>query len=228
MKIYLKTVAGILLFFAIALGALTLLRNLNRQPSMVITSTACEPPCWYGITPGETTSWEAFAILDQLPGVNQDTVLGGYDREDKLNKIFWYFERPAEDSIGSIYFEDDRATAVTILTINSVKLAELFEKLGQPEKYWAEVGHGEDREYVNVLLFYPTQGYLIDMLIDLEFDSNQVEIKGTTPVYRVTYFAPEMFEELLGSRILIDKAVLARKGSWQAWTGYGRIEVERE
>ncbi len=44
MKIYLKTVAGILLFFVIALAALTLLRNLNRQPSVILTNTECEPP----------------------------------------------------------------------------------------------------------------------------------------------------------------------------------------
>lgn len=227
MKIYLKTVGGLVLFFILAIGGLTLLRNFNRQPSMILTSTACEPPCWYGITPGETNANQVYAILDQLESVDKGTITEGYDREFKLNKIYWYFQRPAEDSLGSVNIQDERVTAITILTINSVKLGELIEKLGQPEKVWTEIGRGENREYVNVLLFYPAQGYLVDVLVDLEWNADQVEIKDSTPVYRVTYFAPELFEELLATRILINKAVISRSGSWQAWAGYGTIKVEK-
>jgi hypothetical protein len=229
MKNYLKIVAGIALFVAIAVGGLTLIRNFNRQPSVILTSDECSPPCWNGIEPGKTKSWEVYAILEQLGGVNKDSIMVDYGRSnEELTEIYWFFQRPVEDSAGSIYFENDRVTTINILTVNSLNLDDLFEKLGQPEKYWTEIGHGENREFLKVSMFYPTNGYLADVVIDIESGVNQVEIQGTTPVFRVTYFAPEMFQELLETQILIDKPIPARTGSFQAWSGFGAIKFQRK
>lgn len=227
MKNFLKTVAGLILFFAIAVLALTAIRNINRQPSMVLTSTECNPPCWYGIHPSQTNSSQVYAILDRVNGVNRETIMGEYDRDNNLTKIYWYFQRPVEDGSGSVYFSNDRVTAINILTINSLKLADLFEKLGQPEIYWTEIGQGENREYLEVILLYPTKGYLADVVIDIEGSANQVKIQANTPVFRVTYFAPDMFQELLGTRILIDKAASVRTGTFKPWSGFGTISFER-
>lgn len=226
MKEFLKTIAGLLLFFAIVLGALTFTRNYNRQPSVILTSMECKPPCWYGIQPGQTNSSQVYVTLAQLDGVNKDSVMGYYDRYDKLIYIYWYFQRPTEDNGGYIYFNNNQVMAIKILTVNSLKLADLFQKLGQPEKYWTEVGYGEDREYLDVVLLYPTKGYLADVVIDIERGANQVEIQDTIPVFFVTYFAPEMFQELLGTGMLIDKPS-TRIGTFQPWSGFGTILFDR-
>jgi hypothetical protein len=227
MKDFLKVVAGIVFFIATVVGALTFVRNFNRQPSVILSSTECDPPCWYGIQPGQTNSSQVYATLAHVDGVNKDSVMGYYDRYDKLIYIYWYFQRPTEDNGGYIYFDQNRVTAIRILTVNSLKLADLFEKLGQPEKYWTEVGYGEDREYLEVVLLYPTKGYLADVVIDIEDGANQVEIQDTTPVFQVTYFAPEMFQELLGTRVLIDKPS-TRIATFQTWSGFGTIAFERK
>jgi hypothetical protein len=196
---------------------------------VVLTSTECDPPCWYGIKPGQSNSSQVYAILDKLEGVNKDTIMGDYGRHnDKLAEIYWHFQRPMEDSAGYVHFDNDRVTAVSILTINSLKLDELFEKLGQPAQYWAQIGYGEDREYLEVILLYPAKGLLADVILDIENNASQVEIQSTTPVFRVTYFAPEMYAELLKTRILIDKPVNARTGTFQTWSGLGTIAVERK
>ena len=229
MKNFLKIVAGIVLFIAIAIGGLTLIRNFNRQPSGILSSDECSPPCWNGIEPGKTKSWEVYGILEQLSGVNKDSIMADYGRNnEELTEIYWFFQRPIEDSAGSIYFENDIVIAINILTVNSLNLSALFEKLGQPEKYWTEIGHGENREFLEVTLFYPTKGYLANVIIDTKIDVDQVEIQGATPVFRVTYFAPEMFQELLETRILIDKPLTARTGSFQTWSGFGSIQFQRK
>jgi hypothetical protein len=228
MKEFLKVITGIAFFFAAAVGFLIFIRNLNRQPSVILTSTECNPPCWYGIHPGQTNSSQVYRILDNLNWVNKDSVMGEYDRDYNLTKIYWFFQRPVEDGMGSVYIVDDRVTAITISTINSLKIAELFDQLGQPDEYWTKIGHGEDREYLEVMLFYPTKGYLANIIIDIEGGANQVEVQPKTPIFSVTYFAPEMFQELLRTRILIDKPASARTGAFQPWSGFGTIYFERK
>jgi hypothetical protein len=227
MKEYFKVAGGIAFFIALIVGVLTFARNFNRQPSVILTSTECVPPCWHGIQPGQTNSSQVYATLARLDGVNKDSVLGYYDRYDKLIYIYWYFQRPTEDNGGYIYFDKNQVTAIKILTVNSLRLADLFEKLGQPEKYWTEVGVGEDREYLEVALLFPTKGYLADVVIDIKNNANQVEIQDATPVFFVTYFAPDMFQELLETRVLIDTPS-TRMGTFQTWTGFGTIPFERE
>jgi hypothetical protein len=81
---------------------------------------------------------------------------------------------------------------------------------------------------LEVYLLYPKIGCVATVIIDIEASANQVEIQNTTPVYRVTYFAPEMYQELLETRTLIDKPVNARTGSFQTWSDFGTIEFERK
>ena len=228
MKDYLKVIAGLVIFIAAAVGALTLIRNFNRQPSVILTSTECEPPCWYGIHPGQTSAPKVYESLNTLKGVNKDSVMEQYDRQYILTRIYWFFQRPVEDAMGSVHIKEDQVTAVTIFTINSLRLKTLFERLGQPEEYWTEIGYGENREYLEVTLLYPTKGYLAEVVIDTKAGANHVEIGPNTPVFRVTYFAPDMFQDLLGTRILIDKSAFARTGAFQPWSGFGTINFERK
>ena len=228
MKEFIKTSAGILLLIAGIVGFLTLLRYLDRQPSVVLTDAICEPPCWHGIQPGKTNVTQVFDILDGMESVNQATIAGEDGQDGWPVEIFWAFQRPAEDSTGSVFFKDRQVTAISILTVNSLSLEDLFEKYGQPEQYWAEIGYGENREYLDVVLLFPTRSLLADVVIDIADGASQVEIKPTTPVFRVTYFDPQMFAELLGTRILIDKPASARTGSFQTWPGFGIISFERK
>ena len=228
MKELLKTTTALILFIVLAITALTLARNFNRRPSVILTSTECSPPCWYNIHPGQTTSWKVYNVLDQFTGVNKDTILGEYNHDGKLIKIFWYFQWPVEDGMGSVNIDDqDRVAAINITTVNSLKLADLFDKLGKPETYWSGIGQRDDGErYMTIVLLSPSQGYAAEVLIDMNADINQVEIKASTPVFRVTYFSPEMYSELLKTKILIDQSP-SRRPPLQTWPGFGPISVKK-
>lgn len=223
MKEFLKVAVLMALFFAALIAVLTWARNSNRQPSVILTSTECEPPCWYGIRPGESNSSQAYQTLLQLKTVNGDTIREHMTQLGRLLYIDWYFQRPAEDGAGYLYFDNDRVVALRILTVNSLKLEELFEKLGPPETYWAKVGYGENREYLDVHLLYPKKGYLAETIIDIAHDANQVEIHATTPVFAVTYFSPGQLDQIPGMGILLSEQIDAL----QSWPGYGAISVVR-
>jgi hypothetical protein len=227
MKDFLKTVAGITIFIVLAVATMTIIRNINRQPSMILTSTVCEPPCWYGIHPGQTDSSQVYLILAQISGVDGSSVVGIDDGNNNVSRIYWFFQRPVEDISGTVYFSDDKATAISIVTANTLKLATLFEKLGQPEEYWTEYGQDANSQYLEIFLLYPTKGYLVDVVIDVVNSTDHVKIQAGTPVFRVTYFSSNTFQELLGTRILFDNPESVHADDFQPWTGYGDISFKR-
>jgi len=195
---------------------------------MVLTNDVCEAPCWYGIQPGVTTSWEAYEILSAIDVITNNAIYGEYDRNEAVTSYFWYFQRPASDSGGSVYFADDRETAISILTVDSLKLKDFIAKFGEPDQYWTEIGYGEIREYLEISLFYPTKGYVVNLVIDTVGDSKQAEIKGSSQVMRVTFFKPELMDDLLETSLLIDTPKGARKGRFIPWTGYGTVTYKIE
>jgi hypothetical protein len=228
MKNLLKTLAALGVFFAVAVIGLTVMRNMSRKPSIILSNTECAPPCWAGIQPGQMNSAEVLGILNNLNGVNQESIIPQYDKDDNLIRIFWYFQRPVEDGTGTVFFDDDQVTAISILTQNSLNLVELFGKLGEPEQYWKEVSLGQDRKYLDVVLLYPANGYAANVVLDIDQGARQVEITDTTPVLRVTFFAPDKFQDLMQTRTIIDKAAIARKGSLAPWAGFGMIPIDAE
>jgi hypothetical protein len=228
MKEYFKVTATLLLFIIGALGFLTFARNFNKQPSVILTSAECNPPCWYGITPGQSTTSHVYAVLDNFRDVDKNTILGEYDHYEKLIRIFWYFQRPAEDQMGSVNIDNNRVTAINISTIKSLTLAELFNRVGEPEQYWAGIGKRDNgEEFLDIVLLSPAKGYVAELVIDIDPGSDRVHLKAGTPVFRVTYFSPDMYDELLETRILIDKPP-SRRGPLQEWSGYGQIPFNRE
>jgi len=222
MKRFLVTVVCLLLFIGIAFGAMLLLGNIGK--STVITDTTCDPPCWHGIQPGQTTPWEAVSILEEMGvgGMQQ------WGESDEKSEIAWMFHYPVGDSAGYIYSLDGRVAAISIHTSGSLTLAEALEKLGEPDSMWMHYEKIEWRHWLEIILVYPTRGFFVE--IDIELPSTEesalVEIKGNSPVDKVIYFDPAWYEYFLSSRTFFredEQTILERL---QPWPGLGEISYE--
>src|SRR5574340_628421 len=121
MNSFLLLVLSILLFIALALGAISGLDKLLSNPSAILTSTSCDPPCWNGITPGQEDPWAIYETISTLEGVDSASVTINTDKQDRVSNISWNFQRPSPDAQGVIYFKDDRVQAISILTVDSLK-----------------------------------------------------------------------------------------------------------
>jgi len=223
MKDFIITAAAILGVVAIIMLVISTVNDFSLRPSVVLKNDTCDAPCWNGIQPGVTKSQETFVILSEIDVIPMNSIKEKYDKDGKITSWSWFFRRPAPDGGGTVYFADDRATAISILTATSIKLEDFFKKFGEPDKYWTEIGYGENREYLEFSLFYPTKGYVVNLIIDTEGDSKQVKITESSQVMRVTFFKPELLDDLLETQILIDTPKGARKGSFISWTGYGNV-----
>jgi len=132
MKRLVLVYGGILLFLAVAVGLATAWFHLTREPSTVLTNP-CDPPCWYGIQPGEMTSVRVLSILMDLPwvsGIRERT--RNFPVSDELIHLEWKFKRPAPDSYGYAYFDDDICTSSSILNHGSLTIADAFRRFVVP------------------------------------------------------------------------------------------------
>jgi len=98
--------------------------------------------------------------------ITNNSVYGESDKNETVTSWYWFFHRPAADGGGLVYVADDRVTAISILTVESLKLGDFIKKFGEPDQYWTEIGYGENREYLELSLFYPTKGYVVNLVID--------------------------------------------------------------
>jgi hypothetical protein len=229
MKRLVLVYGGILLFLAVAVGFVTAWLHLTREPSTVLTNP-CDPPCWYGIQPGEMTSVRVLSILMDLPWVGSISErMRGYPRRDELFHLRWPYRRPAPDTYGYAYFDDDICTSISILTHGSLTIADAFGKFGEPELMWMHTEKAGTREWVEVTLLYSSDGIVVEVDIDLpaEGASNYVEIREKTPVWRVTYFDPGRFQGLLETEILINERPRNRLVDLMPWPGLGAIHYTR-
>lgn len=228
MKDFIITTLAILGIVAVLLLVIFAVNNVLLRPSVVLTSDTCEAPCWYGIQPGVTNSQNTYDILKEIDVIPENSIKEEYDRDGNITSWYWFFQRPAPDGGGTVYFSEDRATAISLLTATSLKLEGLFEKFGEPDQYWTEIGYGDNREYLEISLFYPTKGIVATLVIDTEGESKQVEIKGSSRIMRVTFYNPTLLEDFLETRILIDTPKWARTGNFNPWMGYGTISYDIE
>jgi hypothetical protein len=229
MKRLVLVYGGILLFLAVAVGFVTAWLHLTRDPSTVLANP-CDPPCWYGIQPGEMTSLPVLSILMELPwvsGIRERT--RNFPVSDELIHLEWMFKRPAPDTYGYAYFDDDVCTAISILTYGSLTIADAFDRFGKPELMWMHIERVETREWIEVTLLYAADGIVVEVDVDLPTagTSNYVEIHEKTPVWRVTYFDPGRLQGLLDTEILINEAPRTRPGDLMPWPGLGVIQYER-
>jgi hypothetical protein len=226
LKHLLRVSVGILLFLALVLGLLAALNRFLRPSSTVVTNP-CDPPCWHGIRPGETSSWGVLTILEEQPWVRYDSIrewLSG----DELSHLGWEFRQPAGDAYGYAYFDEDRCIAVSILTFNSLTLSDAFGKVGEPELMWLHATQVDRRQWLEVTLLYPARGVLlrVDLELGAEGERSPIEIRDRSPVARVTYFAPSRFDDLLSTEILVRGRPGTGAEAFRPWPGLGVILYE--
>jgi hypothetical protein len=226
MRKFLLTILALLLIVAIALVALYLLRDIIFQPSIILTSKQCAPPCWDGIQPGESTFAQVLNALRQTKGVNEQSLNTTPVLSTKeIRQIIWLFQAPVPDISGTVYFENETVTAISILTVNSLRVGEAFARLGEPSLVWPEVDPSSYGQTAELSLISPEKGFLVEVHLDIKKETNTVDIKENSRVYRVVYFDPAKYQDLLNTRILIRRPPLTRQNSPQPWTGFGAVQV---
>ena len=188
----------------------------RRDLLEIITNSSCEPPCWRGITPGETTFSEAKVLVQAIQTNatgNNEMIRGDIWFDDENERILINFDRPRlhmrihstnNGIIKNIMFWVDSG-----LNIYQIKLQDMIHYFGEPDTIDFCYGSGE------------TRGAIIG------FSSSQVEYNFYKP--RLP-FNIDTFEFPISKNSRID--IINYNDSWvnpgdkifSPWTGYGSYQ----
>jgi hypothetical protein len=181
-------------------GCMKQSQPLSVTPSL-ITGDPCAPPCWYGVTPGESTIEDVQSILPMLEFIDTASIQETYPQEDGW-VIRWEGFRPAEG--GSISFDISGVTTQVIHEFGGVvELQNIIEVRGEPDVF-LDMTHPASSEWIIGAepyifgLFWWAQGF--DVHIESEIAPEHGDLSSLfTPgmlVDSVRYTTPLSQEEL--------------------------------
>ena len=221
--------AGLVCVGLLTVVALTSCGEPPPLDTSLLSGEPCEPPCWQGLTPGQSTEEDVVEFMRATRFVDTRSVRrGSYTRLTRGGEevagvtIHWR----SSGGLGPCnYFsiEEGVLKYITICPYPGVTLGRLIDRYGPPEKYIASRPIS-GRLYYDVTLFYPTHGFTVDLVRPYEDGTLQPE----NSVSDVWYFRAAPLERFLqlsyeagyGGPPAKELEVL------RDWPGYGPIELD--
>lgn len=186
----------------------------------LITGEPCPPPCWQGITPGQTNYLDTYGILSQLEFIDQDSMSNTSDAYLSWHSSFTDTEKAP---IGSINFnEDGIVSRIAIWQLEyPLSLQELFEIVGEPEAVTFFLSGGNFPECYHTIFIWPTDGLEVALppIPPSELPDSPPYITGDELIMEVRYFEP-----MDGINQYTEASY--RDLEYQAWEGYEALQLE--
>jgi len=222
-----RAAVGVVAVLAVAAWVIAASVGCGEPPPVdtsLLTGEPCEPPCWQGLIPGQSTGDEVTNFLSTSRLVDQSTV---WEERSGCGLITRWRSpishrkgRPLSWDLSSwVCVSDGILRDMEILLDCDLTLQQLLEGYGPPEKIDGVRGGIPERPYVAVALYYPDRG----MMVQLELPVNVVQLEARTKVVRVRYFAVTTIEEMARALGVPDPGQFARE--LQDWQGYGPIDL---
>jgi len=192
----------------------------------LLTGEPCEPPCWQGLTPGESTEEDVAEFIRATGFVDTRTIYRGrLTRRGEVVgvSIQWRSTAGVGGRSNSFHIEGGVLKDIIISPDYDLTLQRLFERYGPPEKYRA-ILQGFERQWVDVILFYPTHGFTVYLALR----PDDPTLEPDSRVESVWYFraAPlELFIELGWEAGHLGTAPSEWPELLRDWQGYGRVEL---
>lgn len=146
------------------LPTLTTAEALSRTMELLSNNAGCELPCWWGITPGET-SWDAarqlLAPFAKRIGIGESRNITQNGADYFLESFDMQFAVAGHAGSGLINFGVVNRVVDLILILPRgtevrYKIYQLLAAFGKPEMIWIEVD--PDTRLFHLLLYYPGRG----------------------------------------------------------------------
>jgi len=192
----------------------------------LLTGEPCEPPCWQGLTPGESTEEDVAEFIRATRFVDTRTIYRGrLTRRGEVVgvSIQWSSTAGVGGRSNSFHIEGGVLKDIIISPDYDLTLQRLFERYGPPETYRA-ILQGFERQWVDVILFYPTHGFTVYLALR----PDDPTLGPDSKVQSVWYFraAPlERFIELGWEAGHLGTAPSEWPEFLRDWQGYGRVEL---
>jgi len=196
----------------------------------LLTGDPCEPPCWQGLTPGQSTEDDVLEFLRSSRFVDTRTIYrAALSRGGQVvgTSIQWRSTAARRSNVDNNDFaiEGGVLRDMIIYPDYDVTLESLLQRYGPPDKFHVMVT-GRHVPELRVTLFYPTRGFTAT----LELPADELVLRPETNVIQVWYSEAGPLETFIELGISYVGTYLGTtpeqwSQSLRDWPGYGAIEV---
>lgn len=196
----------------------------------LLTGEPCEPPCWQGLTAGESTEEDVAEFMRTTRFVDTRTMsrsshtrLTRGGEEVSVVSIEWR-SSAGLSQCNSLSIEDGVLEYITICPDAGPTLGRLVDRYGPPEKYEVGLPIGGPL-YYDVTLFYPTYGFTVDLVVSID-DGTLEPANSVEQVWYLQAAPLERFMELRYEAGGFGGPPGDLLGSLRDWPGYGPIDLD--
>lgn len=196
----------------------------------LLTGDPCEPPCWQGLTPGQSTEDDVLEFIQSSRFVDTRTVYrAAVSRGGQVvgTSIQWRSTAARSSNVDSNDFaiEGGVLKDMIIYPDYDVTLESLLQRYGPPDKFHVMVT-GRHVPLLQVTLFYPSYGFTASLELPVEEPVLQPE----STVIQVWYSQAGPLETFIERGISYLGSYLGTTPEqWSEflrdWQGYGAVEV---
>jgi hypothetical protein len=222
-----KLVALVLAAAALLIAACVGCGEPPPLDTSLLTGEPCEPPCWQGLTPGESTEEDVAEFMRTTRFVDTRTVYRGrITRAGEVVGVSIQWRSTFGGGRGYNSF-DIHAGVLSHITIHpdyDLTLERLIGRHGPPEKYNANLS-GYERQWIDVTLYYPTHGFTVYLVLY----PNDATLRPDSSVESVWYFRAAQlgrFLELGWEAGRFGSVPAPGEEFGRDWQGYGPIPLD--
>ena len=197
--------------------------------SGLFTDKPCKAPCWNSLTPGVSTAKDVDQFIQgrdmkQWPTMRTYAYETGCKMVQIADKTFL-----TAHAVISMNVDNGRLTYIQSAHENMPSLQQIVDHLGPPEYFEALHVIGPDGEGYMLTIYYPKQGVVFDVSVDLK---DLGFIKPDMVVSDIQYFEPGDLLSYFLARYSCDVGQEGAESNAQReianiqpWSGFGEVKV---
>jgi hypothetical protein len=210
--------------------ALIISACVSTSQEIYLGGNFCSIPCWYRLTPGQTTFEEALTIVKYLPFVSYSDYV-----QPTSTYISWHFTGEVF-ARGVITFDANRRIQEIELYPSGLTLGPVIDTFGSPETIWARLmwprlTNFDPEQPYYLALYFPT-GVLVEVADQTKDNppGHMQDITRELNVYSIQLFAPTDLDTFLtkvspvpiSNQAILDDVHKRLK----PWPGFGKDVVQ--
>ena len=208
----------------ISLTLLVILSGCRHEPSNILETSACDPPCWRGINPGTSSVNEVIAQLELMSEV-KDFRAGSLYTDGELDTVTWEFNSGIAECLGRSSVSEEVVSIIEIYACNAITLGEVVAKFGEPDQVSVIASSFEIR-WLSIGLLYPERGLAVVAIDEGRWPLDKPgRISEDQRVSHIYFFDPGLYEDLLrrDSFLRVGACEDDILSSLQPWRGFGEV-----
>jgi hypothetical protein len=197
----------------------------NNQYSSNIANSGCNPPCFFGITPGLTNAIEVNELLSSSSFVLKDSILGSGMLKSTWYPISYSFSWEfSNGERGTVWLTSDSKVVYTEFKDPKLTLSQFIKLYGDPSSLLIVPFWG-NKTYV--YLVYPDIGVILEVRKILSAKDDLV-IRSVDRIKTINYIDNSLLNSVIYFFVFGDEYELTPESKLvhilQAWSGFGKYK----